>query len=501
MDSKNHLENTDKEILSTGSDSTEVTTGDESIISVESPGIEKTGDSLKKVGVAASNKKRLFSDPRLRLFMVAGSIVVGGLAIAVYSPFSSDESIQKIDGEVDIATPNAPEGGTNVIPKEYAEYERAKQAALAEKANANGESYLPQFKRIAEDGDQNNLTDQQFITGPNGQPLGKQMGGNNNSDLSLSLELDRMANAKMASNNANAQGLIQGGAQGQGQGQGQDQGQQQYQPKYGQQYGNAAGATQDINNHFSAQQANYEASNQALTEASATAFQEQLVALAGGTKQKLGYNSANYPKYKAPVENNSLSPVNPSVVSQSQPTIIKAGTSMKARLDNSVNTDKGSDIFATVIGGNFNGAKLIGSLAQAKTDIQFDIKRMIFKGVEYQVSIRSFTLGNKQSGMADSVQKHTAQRLGNLALATVFEGYGEAYSNLGETVVNGNNVVISKSEPNNKEIAGRIAGNLGTEFTSIARSNMSRPATYHVSAGKVFEIFFDADVKAPVHKN
>lgn len=499
MDSKNHLENTDKDVLNAGSESTGVTTGDESIISVESPGIESTGNKLKKVGVGTSNKKRLFADSRLRLFAMAGTVIFGGLAFAVYSPFSSDETIQKVDGEVDIATPQAPEGGTNVIPKEYAEYERAKQAALAEKANANGESYLPQFKRIADDSDQNGLTDQQFITGPNGQSIGKPMGESNNSDLSLSLELDRMANAKMASNNASAQGLGQGYAQGQDQGQQQ---QQQYQPKYSQQFGNAAGATQEINNHYATQRANYEAGNQIMSEASANAFQEQLVALSGGEKQKnSGYNSVNYPKYIAPVENKNVGPVNPTVISQNQPTIIKAGTGMKARLDNSINTDKGSDVFATVIGGKFNGAKLIGSLAQAKADIQFDIKRMIFKDVEYQVSIRSFTLGNKQSGMADSVQKHTAQRVGNLALATVFEGYGEAYSNLGETVVNGNNVVISKSEPNNKEIAGRIAGNLGTEFTSIARNNMSRPTTYLVNAGKVFEIFFDADVKAPVHKN
>ncbi|MFH3575167.1 hypothetical protein WAI05_22755, partial [Acinetobacter baumannii] len=79
---------------------------------------------------------------------------------------------------------------------------------------------------------------------------------------------------------------------------------------------------------------------------------------------------------------------------------------MKARLDTGVNTDKGKNLFATVIGGKFNGAKLIGTVGLNTADIEFNFTRMLFKGEEYAIQVRALTLGTKQSGMADKVQKH-----------------------------------------------------------------------------------------------
>jgi len=48
---------------------------------------------------------------------------------------------------------------------------------------------------------------------------------------------------------------------------------------------------------------------------------------------------------------------------------------------------------------------------------------MLFKGEEYAIQVRALTLGTKQSGMADKVQKHTLQKLGGMVTAGIFEGY------------------------------------------------------------------------------
>ncbi|WP_411690963.1 DotG/IcmE/VirB10 family type IV secretion system protein [Acinetobacter gandensis] len=501
MDLNNHNNPLENDIADKRSQSTEVGHDNENVISANQSVNESESTKLKNVSIDKVNKKRLLSDTRFRVFAVGGGVIGFGVLLFLFNPFGKSEQLN-VDGSVSVATPEIQGQGTNTIPAEYVEYERQKQAQLAAQAGQNGESYLPEFKTVATDPN-SELSDQNFLTGPNGQPVNQNGTGQNGGNITL--ELDQMARANMA-NSTQQNGTLPQPTQG-----GLQQNSNQpntpiYQSSYTQQYETAQNASADINGIYSQQASQYAERNAAVRELSQTAFVDQLGAYSSKKNEKTGYSAVNYSAKSINTNNASgqsnlsnLDTANSSVaISQKGPAIIKAGTSMKARLDTGVNTDKGKNLFATVIGGKFNGAKLLGTVGQNTADIEFNFNRMLFKGEEYAINVRALTLGTKQSGMADKVQKHTMQRLGGLVTAGIFEGYGQAYQNIGTTqITNGGNVISTKQEPNDKEIAGNIIGNVGTEMANVARSNTNRQPTYIVNAGKVFEVFFDTDVTSP----
>lgn len=502
MDSKNQNPS-DSDIADNRSQSTEVGHDAEKVISVNQSIDENEQTKLKKVSIDKVNKKRLLSDTRFRVFAIGGGIVGFGVLLFLFNPFGGKEQLNT-DAGVSIATPDIQGQGTNVIPEEYVEYERQKQAQLAAQAGQNGESYLPEFKTVARDPNAE-LGDQNFLMGPNGQPISGN--GNTSSNADITLELDQMVRNQSANANQGNGSLPQptnGGLQQNS----NVQSQPIYQSSYTQQYETAQNAATDVNGFYNQQAAHYAEQNASVRELTQTAFIDQLGAYSNKKNEKnmFGYSSVNYGSKKAQTASGAgnsglggLDTANTSISpNQKGPAIIKAGTTMKARLDTGVNTDKGKNLFATIVGGKFNGAKLLGTVGQNTADIEFNFNRMLFKGEEYAIDVRALTLGTKQSGMADKVQKHTMQRLGGMITAGVFEGYGQAYQNIGTTqITSSGNVVSTKEEPNDKEIAGNIIGNVGTEMANVARNSTNRPTTYIVNAGKVFEVFFDTDVTSP----
>jgi len=463
MDSTNQ-QNNPNDIEENSSRSTEVGTTDETIISANQVHSEEDQPKkLKNTSIKTANKKRVFADTRFRVVAIIGLVVVGGLGFFMFNPMGKSDQLA-LDNQVAIATPEIQGQGTNVIPPEYVEYERQKQAEEAAQAGKNGESYLPEFKTVATQDPNGDLNDQNFITGPNGQPV----------------------NGSATQNGANQNAPI-------------------YQTNYAQQYEHASSAANDVANVYSQQAAAYAERNAATRELSQTAFVDQLAAFSNTKNKVNGYSTYKYShNTKASEGQQNLGSLNVAKTTSESTkglAIIKAGTTMKARLDTGVNTDKGKNLFATVIGGKFNGAKLIGTVGLNTADIEFNFTRMLFKGEEYAIQVRALTLGTKQSGMADKVQKHTLQKLGGMVTAGIFEGYGQAYQNIGTTqITNTGNVVSTKEEPNDKEIAGNIIGNVGTEMANMARTSTVRPTTYIVNSGKVFEVFFDADVTTPKSK-
>lgn len=465
----------------------------------ENEGIKK----MKEVGIERANKNRLWDDIRFRFFLIILIILAIIVFFFFFNPFGKKETINA-DGTVSIATPEISGQGTNTIPPEYVEYERQKQAQAAAQAGKNGESYLPEFKTVATDPNAE-LNDQQFLTGPNGQPINGQQGTSAANPGNISLELDQMARSTMANNTANStSGLPQPNVQNGNQANQTSQQGPSYQTGYSQQYENAQNATSDINSFYGQQAAAYGERNAAVKELSQAAYLEQLGKYSDKKTEKTGYTSVKYLHNSESNDSNTKTSTGTNLGNLDQanintalkgPAIIKAGTSMKARLDTGVNTDKGKNLFATIVGGKFNGAKLLGTVGQNTSDIEFRFNRMLFKGEDYSISVRALTLGTKQSGMADKVQKHTLKRIGGIVTAGVFDGYGKAYQNIGQTQVIGNtSVVTTKTEPNDKEIAGNIIGSVGSELSNIARNNLNVQPTYIVNAGKVFEVFFDADV-------
>lgn len=508
MDSTNQ-QNNPNDIEENSSRSTEVGTTDETIISANQVHSEEDQPKkLKNTSIKSANKKRVFADTRFRVVVIIGLVVVGGFGFFMFNPMGKKDQLA-LDNQVAIATPEIQGQGTNVIPPEYVEYERKKQAEQAAQAGKNGESYLPEFKTVASQDPNGELNDQNFITGPNGQPVNGSVKG---STPNITLELDQMARANMANqgnSNGNGGGLplpTSGGQPQQPQAQnGSNQNAPIYQTNYAQQYEHASSATNEVASVYGQQAAANADRNAATRELSQTAFVDQLAAFSSTKNKVNGYSTYKYANKTKSSEGQQnlggLNVANTTSGSTKGPVIIKAGTTMFTRLDTGVNTDKGKNLFATVIGGKFNGAKLIGTVSVNTADIEFNFTRMLFKGEDYAIQVRALTLGTKQSGMADKVQKHTLQKFGGMVTAGIFEGYGQAYQNIGSTqITNTGNVISTKEEPNNKEIAGNIIGNVGTEMANMARTSTVRPTTYIVNSGKVFEVFFDADVTTPKSK-
>lgn len=449
-------------------------------------------DSTKKI-----SKKRFFGDSRIRSILFI--LIIIGLFLLFFFLFFGTGSKEKLNqGEVSIAVPDTKLGDSNNIPEEYKEYYLNKQIQQAQQAQNNGESFIPEFKNIVSDNkkiesNQDPFSGQSFLGNGNNQQQG----------ADISLELSRMAQNNMRNQNqsslpANTNQSQQNTAQ---QSQVQDQQATQYESQLGSYYQTAQNSHNEVAQYYaSSNQVNSSSNNQTNADLSKL-FDDQFarqVSLIQNKDRKSTYKTTYYSEPQSQVvESTSTKTIDGNLKASSNgDVVIKAGTRMKAQLTKQVNTDRGNDVYAKVIGGKFGGAELLGTVSPQRDDVQINIQRMLFKGKDYKIAVKAMPLSSGR--MADSIQKHTMKKLGALVLSSGLDGYGQAYSNLGQAQIsNSGTVVVDKAEPNDKEIAGNVVGSIGSELSNLVNNTANRETTYILNTGKVFEIFFDADVKQP----
>lgn len=178
--------------------------------------------------------------------------------------------------------------------------------------------------------------------------------------------------------------------------------------------------------------------------------------------------------------------------------LFKAGSTAFATLDSEVNTDDGGEVFATMHGGKFNGARLIGKIEAAPRNIRLRFTILAPQDERPTVPINAIAIREEDAkqGVAETIDNHTLSRYTALLAGSLLSGLGRAAAEpQGDAIVLPNGqVVVSQQELTNKRIAMFALGEVGTNAGAEVRKNFSQPPTYITPANKGIGLIFLADV-------
>jgi intracellular multiplication protein IcmE len=176
--------------------------------------------------------------------------------------------------------------------------------------------------------------------------------------------------------------------------------------------------------------------------------------------------------------------------------LIKTGKSFYSTLDSAINTDKGSDVRATIRVGPWKGSVLIGKVTKVQDDINLIFTTLAPQDDRPTMKINAVALSEKDAseGMAENIDNHTIQRWGSLFLSSILSGYGKAFENIGSTTSSGLTTTTTKTDPSNKEIVGNAIGQIGDNASTEIKKGFDRDPTYKTSAQTGFALYFLSDV-------
>jgi intracellular multiplication protein IcmE len=177
--------------------------------------------------------------------------------------------------------------------------------------------------------------------------------------------------------------------------------------------------------------------------------------------------------------------------------LFKAGSTAFATLDSEVNTDDGGEVFATMHGGKFNGARLIGKIEQGPRNIRLRFNILAPQDDRPTTAINAIAIREEDAkqGVAETIDNHTLSRYTALLAGSLLSGLGRAAAEpQGDTIVLPNGqVVISQQELSNKRIAMYALGEVGNNAGAEVRKNFSQPPTYITPANKGIGLIFLTD--------
>lgn len=179
-----------------------------------------------------------------------------------------------------------------------------------------------------------------------------------------------------------------------------------------------------------------------------------------------------------------------------QVTLISAGLIESARIDTAVNTDVGGEFGATLLTGQFAGAKLIGTVQRKGELAQMSLRTMSLPGQGVSVSAAGVILDAQtaETGTATDVDRKLFVKYGVKPLAAGFAAVSDYLRNSGTTVVvNGETVASTQPELTSKKTAQIIGGAAAQQVNSDANALDTTP-TVRVARGAVVGVFFTQDV-------
>lgn len=182
--------------------------------------------------------------------------------------------------------------------------------------------------------------------------------------------------------------------------------------------------------------------------------------------------------------------------------IVRVGSTWQVVVENQVNTDNGTTVFARVLSGPYSGSRLIGSikatgLGDRSAGVLFEtlIPTRVNKNA-LPIQAVGMTLGDLNTHIATSVNRHYLQRYSALIAQGITGGYAEAYEDTsGSTsqVVNSDGTIVtvsSNEKPDSDEIRGQVIGQLGGELQGEFGKIRARPTTYIIAQGTPLTIMF-----------
>lgn len=185
---------------------------------------------------------------------------------------------------------------------------------------------------------------------------------------------------------------------------------------------------------------------------------------------------------------------------------IKAGTILFAVLDTAINSDyPDSPVLATIVAGQFKGAKLLGKLMTTKgvsgqqDRVSLNFTLMDMKEWIHSIPVTAFAIDpdTARTVMASNVNYHYLQRFGAIMATSFLEGYGNALLSSGATSTTG---IFGTSSTNPQLSPGqKIAvalGQIGKTLGAVTKNYVNIPPTVKVDSGVGLGILFMAEVAA-----
>ena len=180
-------------------------------------------------------------------------------------------------------------------------------------------------------------------------------------------------------------------------------------------------------------------------------------------------------------------------------TLALAGHISFAMLDIGVNSNDQSPIEATIEGGRFHGARLLGSFKREHQVVVMQFNIMTFNGQSYPINAYAISAKNARVGMATTVNNHVLYRYGWLFAGAFLQGINQALQDANQTVLAGNGFALMTHQLNNGQILEQAAGNVGNVMVPIAENRFNTPPTVRVPAGTGMGILFMSPVKEQSH--
>lgn len=178
--------------------------------------------------------------------------------------------------------------------------------------------------------------------------------------------------------------------------------------------------------------------------------------------------------------------------------LIKTGNLMYATLDSEVNTDDGGEVLATIRGGKWDKAKLIGKVEQGPNNIRLKFTIMAPQDGRDTMRVNAIAIREEDAkqGVAEDIDNHILERYGSLAVASLMSGYGKAYAATpGTTVTSPGGVTTQTVEsPDSQQVVASALGEMGSSMAAEIRKNFNQPTTYSTPANQGFGVYFMQDV-------
>lgn len=182
-----------------------------------------------------------------------------------------------------------------------------------------------------------------------------------------------------------------------------------------------------------------------------------------------------------------------------QPPVVKAGTVMFAVLVTSVNSDQPGPILANVVEGKFKGARILGSLTNQGQTVMLSFNTLNLPDISKTVRINAYAIdpNTARTGLSSHTDNHYWLRYGSLFASAFLQGYGEALSKSGQTIIT-NGLAVEKVYPDLSP-AGKFfvaLGNVGTQYSNRLGNIVNTPPTVYVNSGTAIGLLFVEDVPA-----